>query len=55
MPNEEGARFAFGVIDYDLSTSIVGARLVFDGEESYENMKDASAKFEKEYEEMLTL
>lgn len=55
MPNEEGARFAFSGNVCDISHSGVGARLVFDGEDAYENMIDAFKKFPEAFEESMTL
>lgn len=55
MPDPSGAGFAYGDYDYWGTYSLVGARLVFIGPESLENLKDAVQKFLPEYKESRTL
>ncbi|KQS45929.1 hypothetical protein ASG38_15075 [Flavobacterium sp. Leaf359] len=55
MPDPSGAGFAYYDYVRWYSASVVGARLVFIGPESLENLKDAVEKFLPEYKESRTL
>lgn len=55
MPSASGSRFAFNDDDCWRSSSDVGPRQVFYGDESRENLLDAVEKFLPEYEKSRTL
>ena len=54
MGSPAGVGFAYYDCGRWSSHSIVGARLVFYGDEGYKNMLDAVKKFESQYKKMLT-
>lgn len=54
LGSSSGPVFSYHVCDYWLTRSLVGARLVFHGENAYENMRDAVSKFLPQYKQSRT-
>jgi hypothetical protein len=55
MPDASGAGFSFHDFGLWFAASCVGSRLVYFGDESLENLRDAVKKFLPEYKESRTL